>query len=119
MLGDATLLRQVVQNLLANSLAYTQQKGKVSCKIFKENSNFVFEIQDNGIGIPNNDQHRIFEKMFRAANAIETKPYGTGLGLYIVDKMVAAMGGKVWFESKEGEGTTFWFSLHMESAVDK
>jgi signal transduction histidine kinase len=71
----------------------------------------IIMVQDAGIGIPKEQQHRVFEKMFRADNARHAEAVGTGLGLYTIKIAVEALGGKIWFESTEGVGTTFYVYL--------
>jgi len=76
-----------------------------------------FEVEDQGIGIPQSDQAHVFERFFRAHNAGNAQ--GTGLGLNIVSKYIDLMKGKIWFESNPGEGTTFYVTLpnHLEKAT--
>ena len=70
-----------------------------------------FSIKDTGIGIPITEQKKIFIKFFRAANAIIKETEGSGLGLFIVKNIIEAHNGKIWFESEEKKGTTFFFTL--------
>ncbi|PJB16018.1 hypothetical protein CO116_02800, partial [Candidatus Falkowbacteria bacterium CG_4_9_14_3_um_filter_38_19] len=73
-----------------------------------------FSIKDTGVGILKNQQSRVFSKFFRGANAIRMETEGSGLGLYIAKNIIEAHGGKIWFESEEGKGTTFHFTLPMK-----
>jgi signal transduction histidine kinase len=80
--GDRYQIRQVIENLLDNAIRYTKGKGKVKIRIRKEKNFVHFEIEDNGVGIPKEDQKFIFQKFFRASNVLKYKTQGTGLGLY-------------------------------------
>ena len=78
-----------------------------------------YSVKDSGIGIPENQQSQVFEKFFRADNAIKEIPEGSGLGLALVKSLVEGWGGKVWFESKEGAGTIFYFTVPIEGGKRK
>lgn len=118
---DPKLLRMVVQNLLSNAIKYTPEKGKIEISLTLTNQKkcLLFTISDTGYGIPKNQQHKIFKKLFRADNVREKDTEGTGLGLYIAKAIIDNSGGKIWFESPasnyiEGEenvGTTFYVEL--------
>ena len=110
-LGDPNLLRIVVQNLLSNAVKYTPPKGKVSISIAAEKEYLHLIVADTGYGIPKAQQDKIFTKLFRADNAKEKEQDGNGLGLYIVRSIVETNGGKIWFESVEDKGTTFYVDL--------
>jgi two-component system sensor histidine kinase VicK len=71
----------------------------------------LITVHDDGIGIPTDTQARIFEKLFRADNAIKTNTEGTGLGLYVAKMIMEASGGKIWFTSSEAKGTTFYVAI--------
>jgi len=111
--ADPNLIRMVFQNIISNAVKYTPENGKITCSINEKNKNVVFEITDTGIGIPKDQQKRVFEKLFRASNAFPHDPEGNGLGLYLAKSTVENVGGKIWFESKEGEGTTFFVQLPL------
>ena len=108
-----------------NAVNYTQEGGRinVTCKqvnkgqmlgkkLFRENT-FVISVVDNGCGIPKNQQAKLFTKFFRADNAREKHPNGTGLGLYIIKSILDNAGGSIWFSSKENKGTTFYVAIPM------
>jgi two-component system sensor histidine kinase VicK len=98
---------------MTNAVKYTPDAGQIEITLESENDCIVSSIKDNGLGIPGSQQNRIFSKFFRADNARKTETDGTGLGLYFVQKIIAYSGGKIWFESIEGNGTTFMFSLPL------
>ena len=87
---------------------------EIEIKINKKDHKLLFEIKDTGVGIPREDQKRIFQKFFRSMNVMRHQTQGSGLGLYIAKSIVEKSGGKIWFKSKEGEGTTFWFTLPIK-----
>lgn len=71
----------------------------------------VFFVKDTGIGIPEGESHKVFERFFRGSNTYKESVPGTGLGLSIVKELIDLIGGKIWVESKEGKGSTFWFYI--------
>jgi len=109
--ADAEKLRAVMQNLLDNAIKYSRDGGQVDIGFRPSGKEMLVFIKDDGIGIPKSEQIRVFERFFRAQNAIKTEVGGTGLGLYIVKSMIEQQGGKVWFESEEGKGVTFSITL--------
>ena len=108
---DSDKIRQVFQNLLSNAIKYSPENSKVFFGHKKGEKSEIFSIKDSGLGIPKDQQKRIFEKFFRASNVLMTQAEGTGLGLYIVKSIVEGHGGKVWFESEEKKGATFFVEL--------
>lgn len=118
---DENKTRQVIMNLVDNAIHYSQPPkggGEVNVSFELDGDNVVFIVKDNGIGVPLKVQNRLFTKMFRANNAKELRPDGTGLGLYLVKRVVQDEGGKLIFESVEGKGSTFGFTLPI-SGVPK
>lgn len=106
---DMHLVRNVLINILSNSIKYSEAYTKIWFRTRVEQGNVHFEIQDEGIGIPLKDQEHVFDRFFRAHNAGNAQ--GTGLGLNIVSKYIELMNGKIWFESEPGKGTTFFVTL--------
>ena len=96
----------MIGNLLDNAIKYTPERGHVHLTVEAEGSQVVLQIRDTGVGIPQADQPFLFDKFFRASNVPEDLP-GTGLGLSIVKSIVDNHGGRIWVDSKLGEGSTF------------
>ena len=111
--GDASLLRDVLQNLVDNAIQYTPPGGRI-CVSARVNSNeMVIEVLDTGIGIPLVDQERIFERFYRVDAARSREAGGTGLGLSIAKHIIDAHDGRLWVESTVGEGSRFSFSIPL------
>lgn len=110
---DQMLLRQVIINLLTNAIHYSsvKKKGQVIVSLEVSLKGYTIKITDNGIGIPEEVQDRIFEKFFRADNARAVVADGTGLGLYLTRQIMEASGGKIGFESEINKGTTFYVTI--------
>lgn len=108
---DKIVLGQVLQNIISNSISYSLEGQKIKISVSINKNMILCAIQDEGIGIPKNQQNRIYEKFFRADNAMRMVPVGNGLGLSFVKSLVAEFGGETWFESEEGKGSTFYFSI--------
>lgn len=109
--GDVNKLRAVFQNLIENAIKYTQPGGTVTVSSLLEKETAKFVVTDSGIGIPDNQKPHIFTKFFRAANALRVDTVGSGLGLFIAREIVLRHGGKIWFESEVGKGTSFFVEL--------
>ncbi len=117
---DPKLLRMVIQNLLSNAVKYTPEGGKVELAVsLIQGDGLLLKMVDTGYGIPKYQQERIFTKLFRADNVVGKDTEGTGLGLYIAKSIVEQSGGKIWFESSENKGTTFFVTLPLKKAKKK
>jgi signal transduction histidine kinase len=110
---DHRRIYQVVDNLVSNAIKYNRDGGQVSIQLQREDAQAVITIKDTGIGIHHSDQERIFERYFRARDGIAMKIEGTGLGLAITRAIVERHGGRIWFESHAGEGTSFFVALPL------
>lgn len=115
-LSDASRCRQVVGNLLHNAIKFTPDGGAIAlrARLQDDGDYVVFSVRDNGIGIPAVELPRIFERFYKADRARSSG--GTGLGLAISRHLVEAHGGTIWAKSKEGKGSTFFFSLPVATA---
>ena len=107
--GDAKLLRQILTNLISNAIKYSPNGGPVSIRLTCQDNQVIFQVSDQGIGIPPEDQENLFESFTRARNVGTIA--GTGLGLSIVKKCVDLHDGQIAVESQVGVGTTFTVSL--------
>jgi signal transduction histidine kinase len=107
-------IKQVIENLLDNAIRYSKENGFIEIKIERKDKKVYFEVKDNGVGIPKEEQKYIFQKFFRAKNIKRYQTLGTGLGLYISKALVERSGGKIGFFSQEDKGSTFWFKLPIK-----
>jgi PAS domain S-box-containing protein len=110
-LGDEQMLRQVIANLVSNAIKYTPDGGHIDVRLTQRKELVEWSVSDDGIGIPRAAQARLFEKFYRADNAISKEAEGTGLGLHLVRLVVEQAGGQIWCESEEGAGARFTFTL--------
>ncbi len=105
--ADADKLRQVLAHLVDNAVKYSPDGGRVTVAARRKSDTVEFQVADEGVGIPEAEQDRIFRKFYRA----DQERGGTGLGLFLAQELVNAMGGRIWVESSEGEGSRFAFEL--------
>lgn len=117
--ADIKLMQAVFRNLLSNAVKYTPQNGRVELKIEKQEKDALIKVSDTGYGIPKDQQPKVFSRFFRADNIIDKEPEGTGLGLYIVRSIIEQAGGRIWFESEENKGTTFYVTIPLEGMKRK
>lgn len=109
--GVRVYIQESILNILANAIKYTPKGGKVSLKLTDKENSFLIKIEDNGIGIPEDELEYVFDEFYRAQNAREQEKLGTGLGLAIAKQVIERHKGKIWVESKKGEGTIFYLEL--------
>jgi signal transduction histidine kinase len=115
---DEQKTRQAVMNLIDNAIYYAP-KGDVKVFLESDEQNVTFKVVDNGIGVPESYKSKLFAKFSRADNAKEKRPNGTGVGLYLVKRVVDDQGGQIVFESTEGQGSTFGFILPIKSKAEE
>jgi signal transduction histidine kinase len=110
---DPGRIEQVLTNLVGNAIKYSPQGGPVIVTLWEESAARMvgISVQDHGIGIPGSQQAQIFGRFMRADNAVAWGISGTGLGLYLCRELVQRHGGRLWFESAEGAGSTFFLTL--------
>ncbi len=112
--ADSEKIRLVIQNLIDNAIKYTKAGGKVTVLISGGKKEIKVSVKDTGVGIPLGQQGRLVTKFFRATNAGKLEAEGSGLGLFISKNIIEAHGGKIWFESQEGKGSSFCFTLPVK-----
>jgi two-component system phosphate regulon sensor histidine kinase PhoR len=109
--ADRDKLMQIVMSLIDNAIKFSPQGGRISISARRRSDTAEIRVTDEGIGIARADQPRIFTKFYRAEEAVRHSPQGAGLGLFLARGLLAAMGGRIWVESEEGNGSTFVFEL--------
>ena len=109
--ADRDKVRQVLVNLVENAIKYSPDGGRVDVGVESRDQAVLFYVKDEGLGIPGDEQSRVFEKFYRVDPQMRRGVGGTGLGLYICNELVSRMGGHIWVESSSGEGSTFLFEL--------
>ncbi|MCK5044479.1 HAMP domain-containing histidine kinase [Candidatus Parcubacteria bacterium] len=124
-IADFDKIKIVVENFLSNATRYVSacedessaktKRGEVKIIIKRKEQSVYFEVEDNGIGIPKNDHKYIFQKFFRARNALRHQTQGTGLGLHIAKSIIEKSKGKIGFKSKEDKGSVFWFTVPIKN----
>jgi two-component system phosphate regulon sensor histidine kinase PhoR len=113
--GDPIALHEVINNLLANAIKYTQPNGRVDVSLERSADSYVIKVQDTGIGIPQNALKHLFTKFYRVHGGLDSGSTGTGLGLYIAKSIVERHHGTITVESIEGEGSTFMVAIPVYS----
>jgi len=108
---DADKIKIAIDNILENAIKYSGPDGKIIISLKSDKKEIETSVEDNGLGIPEVQQKRVFSKFFRGANVLRKETDGTGLGLFIAKNIIEAHNGRIWFKSIEGKGTTFCFTL--------
>lgn len=111
---DETKIHQVVMNFIDNAVYYTPTGGKITVSLSETPTAVELKVIDTGIGVPRHEQPHLFTKFYRANNARQARPDGTGLGLFMAKKVIMAHGGVIIFDSAEGKGSTFGFRLKKQ-----
>ncbi|HMH30890.1 MAG TPA: HAMP domain-containing sensor histidine kinase, partial [Methylomirabilota bacterium] len=114
---DHEALKTAISYLVNNAARYGQDSAnnRISITVKHEGGKGVVTVRDSGVGIPDEDQSKIFTRLFRANNAVTSFPDGVGLGLYVAKTIVERMGGHIGFNSKLGEGSAFYISLPLDN----
>ncbi len=113
--GDRSLIKQAITNLATNAIKYAPDSGALTLKAEQVNNEVIFSINDNGPGIPKQDQHRLFEKFYRVKSRGTEKVKGSGMGLAIVKSIAEKHNGRVWCISQPGKGTSFFIGIPTTS----
>ena len=116
---DRSRLAQILTNLMSNANKYTPEGGTIVTQAIRLDNMIQIKVQDNGLGMTPEDQASLFSKFFRSADDKVREAPGTGLGLSITKNLIELQGGKIWFESKYREGTTFFFTVPIYQEQDK
>ncbi len=112
-MADKEKLFMAIENVIDNAIKYSSDKGKIGVSVVQERNNVIISIKDNGIGIPKSETENVFGKFFRAQNAQNKQVPGSGLGLFLAQKIIEGHGGHISFESEENKGTTFFMELPL------
>jgi len=110
--GDRYRMIEVVNNYLSNGIKYSNGSTDVFLKIERNDNEMIFSVKDNGLGIPKAQLPHIFKRFFRAEKTKNLE--GLGLGLYLCSQIISAHKGRVWAESEDGKGSTFYFSIPIK-----
>ncbi|MEC0667450.1 cell wall metabolism sensor histidine kinase WalK [Priestia flexa] len=116
---DQDKITQVLDNIISNAIKYSPEGGTITFSIEQHTHEIVVSIKDQGMGIPKSNLSKIFERFYRVDKARTRKLGGTGLGLAIAKEIIEAHDGRIWAESKEGVGTSIYFTLPIESENDE
>ena len=112
-LADERRLRQVLDNLISNAIKYSPDGGKIILGARKQGDLMLVFVQDEGIGIPDEEHEAIFERFYRVDSSLRRTTKGAGLGLFLVKAIIQAMGGDIWVRSEAGKGAAFFFTLPL------
>ncbi|BDZ29562.1 cell wall metabolism sensor histidine kinase WalK [Lactiplantibacillus sp. WILCCON 0030] len=111
---DTDKFTQVLDNIMNNAIKYSPDGGVVTCRLLETHNQVIISISDQGLGIPRADLTHVFDRFFRVDKARSRAQGGTGLGLAISKEVVQMLGGRIWVDSVEGQGSTFYISLPYE-----
>lgn len=111
---DTDKIQQVLDNIMNNAIKYSPDGGIITCRLLETHNHVIMSITDQGLGIPKDSINHIFDRFYRVDKARSRAQGGTGLGLAISKEVIQLHGGRIWVESREGEGSTFYISLPYE-----
>ncbi len=112
---DQDKITQVIDNIMSNAIKYSPEGGKITFQLAKEQNRVKFSIKDQGLGIAREKVDKIFDRFYRVDKARSRELGGTGLGLAISKEIIEAHHGHIWATSKEGQGTTIYFTLPLKN----
>jgi len=114
---DPHQLEQVLEHVIQNAIKYSPEGGAVQIAIYpqqiQQTPHAVIRVEDQGVGIPEDEQHRLFQRYFRASNVSERNYQGLGLGLWVSHELITRMKGRIWADSAEGKGSQFFMALPL------
>lgn len=116
---DTDKFMQVVDNIINNAIKYSPDGGVITCRLLETNNHVILSISDQGLGIPRKDLPHVFDRFYRVDKARSRAQGGTGLGLAISKEVVERLNGRIWVDSKEGKGSTFYISLPYQEAYEE
>ncbi|MFD1485469.1 cell wall metabolism sensor histidine kinase WalK [Lacticaseibacillus baoqingensis] len=111
---DQDKFMQVIDNIMNNAIKYSPEGGVITARLVETHNHVILSITDQGLGIPRKDINKVFDRFYRVDKARSRQQGGTGLGLAISKEVVEALGGRIWVDSQEGKGSTFYISLPYE-----
>lgn len=117
-IGDQGSLKRAFSNLVSNAIKYSPDGSKIEIALHSQGGSHIVGIRDHGIGIPKTEQKKVLRGYYRSPNAAKIKAYGTGMGLWVTKMIVEQHHGRLWMESRENVGTTFFVSLPAKSTSD-
>ena len=110
---DENKIRQVMMNFIDNAIYYSPENTTITISLAKYDNRIEFKVTDQGIGVSKEARHHLFTKFYRADNAKQQRPDGTGIGLFMAKKVIVEHGGAILFETTEGKGSMFGFRLPL------
>jgi signal transduction histidine kinase len=114
--ADEERLRQVFNNLINNAIKYAPDGGEIRVGGWQEGDEVIVFVADQGIGIPEEEQDKLFQRFYRVDSSLRRKTQGAGLGLFLCRSIIEAHGGRIWLRSAPGKGATVFFSLPIDGS---
>ena len=119
MTADSKYIEQVLRNLMSNAIKYSPKGGTITIGARDDDMQFLVWISDQGVGIPQQDLAKVFDRFYRVENEVTRNARGAGLGLAVCRGIVEAHGGRIWVESILGVGSTFYFTLARTPMIEE